>query len=290
MGLVRWSVASVTAALAVVACGSTTSTTTAPPATPTPAPTSSGPSGPPKAQVTLAGDASLAGGMTISTIECSYPSVSGEEIFVTGTLAASPGTSMHLTLSAGNVAVIMDTGSGTSFHAREFSGTGVTGFDAATGAQLDGPVTETTPATSNGTGIGRLTSISGSIDCAGQTPGTSTLAVSGTVTQGAASGSMTSVRVVCLPANNEVETFGLTQVGGAPNYTAVFAFSKQFTVDLVPPSGPAEFFTSAASASVTVAGTSATIDGDATESLAAGATASTIHVSGQSTCGSSITP
>jgi hypothetical protein len=132
--------------------------------------------------------------------------------------------------------------------------------------------------------------MTGSVDCAGQTSGTSTLALSGTVAQGAASGSMTSVHVVCIPASGEVETFGLTQVGGTPNYAVVFAFSGRFTMDLVPPGGAAGFFTSTASASVATTATGATVDGDATESVATGATASTIHVTGQSTCGSSTTP
>ncbi len=278
------------AAIAVTACGSTSSATSAPAATATPTASTSGPAGPPKAGATLTGDASLAGGMTISSIECSTPSVDGEEIVVNGTSSVTPSISIRLTVTASNVTVLLDTGSGTSFHARDFSGTGVTGFDAASGVQLSGPLTETTPANGSGGLIGAATHLTGSVDCAGQTPGSSTLAISGTVAQGAVSGGMTSVHVVCTPATNSVVTSGLTQVGGAPSLTVVFAFPGRFTMDLVPPSGPAEFFTSTATASVTATSTGATLNGDATELVAAGTTAVTIHVSGQSTCGSSTIP
>jgi hypothetical protein len=283
-------VAGAALALVAAACGSPATTTSAPAATPTSSATTSGPTGPPTAGVTFTGDVSLAGGMTIGTIECSLPSLDGDEIVVNGTSAITPSISIRLTVSASSVVLLLDTGSGSSFHARDFSGTGVTGFDAASGVKFSGPVSETTPANASPSLIGSLKSIDGSVDCAGQTPGTSTLAISGTVPQGVAAGSMTSVHVVCFAANTEVETFGLINVGGTPAYAVVFAFSGRFTMDLLPSSGAGEFFTSNVSASVTTSSTAATISGDATESVAAGATASTLHVSGQSTCGSAITP
>jgi hypothetical protein len=228
--------------------------------------------------------------MTIGTIECSSPSLDGSQIVVNGTSSVTPSVSIRLTVSSSSVAVLLDTGSGSSFHARDFSGTGVTDFDPTRGFQFSGPVTDTTPANGNPSLIGALASLTAHVDCAGQTPGSSTLAVTGTVAQGAASGSMTSVHVVCLTANTEVETFGLVQLSGAPAYTVVFAFSGRFTMDLLPSSGAAEFFMSTASASVTTSSTGATVSGDATESVAPGTAASMLHVTGQSTCGSSITP
>jgi hypothetical protein len=288
MALLRSAVATAAAALAVVACGSTTTAPSSATTTPTPAATSSGPTGPPNAHVTLTGDPSLTGAMTIDTIECSDPSLSGEQIFVAGSPAASPSTSMHLTLAAGTVAIVLDTGSGSSFHARQFSGTGITGFDAAKGAQLSGPVTDTTPATSNTAGIGTLRSVAGTIDCAGQTPGSSTITISGTDSLGTVSGGITSVHVICL-STGEVETFGLTQVAGAPASVIIFQFPGRFTMDFISAGGAAQFFT-ATGVSVTTTSTGATVNGDATQSVAAGATPSTLHVAGQSTCGSAITP
>jgi len=291
MGSLKAGVVGAVMVLVAVGCGSsTTPAKTSPASLPvsTPSPTVAAPSGPPSAQVTLTGDPSIAGAMTIATVECSFPSVAGAEIFVTGSAATAPSTSVHVTVSSGSVAVVADSGSGTSFHARTFSGTGVTGFDAATGVQLNGPVTETTPSADNKAGIGNLTNVAGTISCAGQTPGTTTMVMTGTLTDGNVSGGITDAHVVCL--SNEAETLGVVQVGGAPAYTAIFSLAGRYTADVVPASGAAEFFISTASATSMPTTTGTTINGDATQQVSAGATAHTIHVSGQSTCGSSITP
>jgi hypothetical protein len=275
--------------LVAVACGSTPANTppaTAPPVTPSP--TASGPSGPPSAQVSITGDSSIAGAMTIDTIECSFPAVAGEEIFVTGSPAASSATSIHLTVTASAVAVVADTGAGTSFHVRTFSGSGVSGFDAATGAKLSGSVTETTPSADNPAGVGHITSLSATISCAGQTPGSTTMVMSGSVTAGSVSGGITDVHVVCM--TNEAETLGIVQVGGSPAFTAIFSLAGKYTVDLAPASAPVSFFVSTAAATSTPTATGTTVNGDATEQVSGGAIAHTIHVSGTSTCGSGITP
>ena len=290
MGLLKAGVGGALLALVVAACGSSSPASTPPATAPaaTPSPTASAPSGPPSAQVSIVGDPSIAGAMTIDTIECSFPSIAGEEIFVTGSPATSSATSIHLTMTAGALAVIADTGSGTSFHARTFAGTGVAGFDAATGAQLSGPLTETTTSSDKGTGVGKITSITGTINCAGQTTGSSTMVMSGAVAQGSASGAVSDVHVICL--TNEAETLGLIQVGTSSEYTVIFSLAGRFTVDLVPATGSAAFFASTASATSAPTATGTTVNGDATEQVAAGATAHTIHVSGQSTCGSAIAP
>jgi hypothetical protein len=291
MGSLKAGVVGAVVALIAVGCGSSTTPATTSPATApasTPSPTVSAPTGPPSAQLTFTGDPSIAGAMTIATIECSFPSVAGAEIFVTGSPATGPSTSVHVTVSSGKVDVVADSGSGTSFHARTFSGTGVSGFDAATGVQLNGPVTETTPSDENTTGIGHLTTVGGTISCAGQTAGTTTMVMTGTLADGTVSGGITDVHVVCL--SNETETLGIVQIGGVPGYTAIFSLAGRFTADVVPTSGPAEFFVSAASATSMPTTTGTTINGDATQHVSAGATAHTIHVTGQSTCGSSITP
>jgi hypothetical protein len=291
MGSLRAGVVGAAVALIAVACGSTSSSSTPTPSSstaPTPTPTPAAPSGPPTAQVMLTGDTSIAGAMTINTVECSFPSVAGEEIFVTGTPGATPTISIHLTLIAGGVAVVADTGSGTSFHARTFSGSGVSAFDAATGAQLSGPLTETTPSGDNTTGVGKITSITGTIGCGGQTPGSTTMVMTGTLAEGPISGGITDARVVC--TSGGVETLGIIQVSGSPVYTAIFSLQGKFTADVVATVGAASFFVSTASATSTPTATDTTVNGDATQQVTAGATAHTIHVSGQSTCGSAITP
>jgi hypothetical protein len=291
MGLLKAGVVGAQVALVAVACGSASPANTPPATAPvsTPSPTANAPSGPPSAQVTIAGDPTIAGALTIDTIECSFPSIAGEEIFVTGSPSPSSATSIHLTLTGAALAVIADTGSGTSFHARTFAGTGVSGFDAATGAQLSGPLTETTTSSDKGTtGVGKITAVTGTISCAGQTPGSSTMVMSGTVAQGVLSGSVTDVHVVCL--SNEAETLGLVRVGSATEYTAIFSLAGKFTVDLVPATGSADFFVSTASATSTPTSTGTSISGKATQQVTAGTTAHTIHLSGESTCGSAIAP
>jgi hypothetical protein len=291
MGSLRAGVVGAVVALVAVGCGSSTTPAKTPPATvpaSTPSPTASAPSGPPSAQVSIVGDPSIAGAMTIGTVECSFPSVAGEEIFVTGSPATAASTSIHLTLAPSLLGVVADSGSGTSFHARTFSGTGVSGFNAATGAQLSGSLTETTPSSDNTTGVGKISSITGTISCGGQTSGSTTMVMTGTLTDGNVSGGITDAHVVCL--SNEAETLGVVQVGGSPAYTAIFSLAGKFTADVVPASGSAEFFVSTGSATSTPTTTGTTIDGDAAQQVTAGATAHTIHITGQSTCGSSITP
>ena len=93
--------------------------------------------------------------------------------------------------------VRVGTGSGTTLKLRSFEGTGVTGFDAASGAQLDSTLTETTAAGSAVGDLGSLSSIKGSIDCGDQLPGSASITITGPTQFGQIDGQLTNVVVTC---------------------------------------------------------------------------------------------
>ena len=78
-------------------------------------------------------------------------------------------------------------GSGATLSLR-LRGIGRDAFRRGEGAELDSPLTETTPAGSATGDLGALTSISGTVDCGDQQAGTTTVVVSGTTPFGQLSG------------------------------------------------------------------------------------------------------
>ena len=125
--------------------------------------------GPASSQFALTGTADLTGPVSAQTIVCDRPSLDGPEIFFLGQ-AGTTGPQVVIFLRAGHVEVRVATGSGATLRERDFAGTGVTTFDAATGAQLDTPLTETTAAGAAIGDLGALSHISGTIDCGTSNP------------------------------------------------------------------------------------------------------------------------
>ena len=152
-----------------------------------PAASSQSPAAPPKgpatAQLTFVGDASLAGPASAQP-SCNFPGVDATTISI---FVQPPDQTVldRVVVAAGKVSVRVAAGSGTEYRERDFEGTGVTGFDPATGAQIDSPLTETPLAAGQNPGsLGAITSIKGSVDCGNQTTGTSTVAVTGSTAEG----------------------------------------------------------------------------------------------------------
>jgi hypothetical protein len=274
--------------LAVAACGggssssnSTTTTTTAPAA----------PKGPPSGAIAVTGDAQVTGNLSGLTISCANPGLDGSTITVTGTPPGQdPATGPFFTLflSEGRVFVRISTGSGPDFKVREFTATtGLSGFDAATGAQIDSPLSETTPAGSNKGDLGAVTAIKGSVDCGNFAPGTSTVKLIGDTADGAVNGVLDPVLVTC--TTNQQGTYvvvrGVVNVGSAkaiffvttqPNGTlTIFETAQTSTTQR-------QYQASPGSGSPTTTGTK--INGDAVEQSAT--PPHTIHVEGDATCGS----
>jgi hypothetical protein len=276
--------------LAVAACGGSSSS----PGTTTTATTATVPKGPPTAALNVTGDVGLTGVMGNLSVSCDNPGFDGNQISVGGSPAgqqdpAGPGFFMFV--SAGKVVFRVSVGSGTSFTVREFTGMGVTGFDAATGAQIDTPLSETTAAGTNTGTIGAVSALKGSIDCGNFTAGTSTVKLTGDTADGAVNGTFDPVLVTCTtnPGSNFPGNFvivrGITNVGSTkamffvttqPDGTlAIFETVQQ-------PSGQHQYSGPAASGSPRTDG--ATIKGDAVEQNAT--PPHTIHVEGDAKCGS----
>ena len=263
----------------VTAMPSATATVTA---VATPVPTL----GPATQQLTLAGPTGAAGALTSGAVRCNLPSTGGLQISVLGQLA-DPNLSVYVFVSPGNVSVRYDSGAGATYVERDFTGTGVTNFDAAKGAQIDSPLTEVPIQDAKGN-LGVLTSISGSIDCGNQMPGSSTLALSGLTTKGTLSGGIDPVNVECQNGQYGpmVSIIGFAQVDMASTEVIMSVSPGTFTVYPV----GAGFYRNTSTATATLTATGAHVDGDAVEQLAAGskATPHKVHVTGDVICGTSI--
>jgi hypothetical protein len=240
--------------------------------------------GPATQTLAITGSAATPLAVTNATIRCSMPSSNGLEITVLGQ-PSDPNTSVYIFVWAGNVTVRYDSGSGSTYKERDFAGTGVTGFDPAKGVQIDSTLTETADGTAHGT-LGILSSIKGGVDCGNQTPGTSTLALSGLSPKGSLSGGLDPVNVECVNSasiGSYVSVIGFGTVGTTSTEVILAIYSGRFTVYPV----DAGFYQSVSTATVTLSATGAHIDGDAVEELAAGSTTKphTVHVSGDVVCG-----
>jgi hypothetical protein len=255
-----------------------------PAASPTPAPLPT--RGPATAQMTLAGDPALGTLSPNVAVQCNFPSVTGSLIILTE--QASPnGLAVRVVLSPGQVSVRYASGSGKTYLDREFTGTGIAGFDAAKGAQFDTSLGTVPYAGATGD-LGTITSIKGSVDCGTQTPGTSTLTITGATADGQLNGiTLNPVRVQCTTISpaNYVSAVGVAQVGSVPTLFFVSGSPTGFTVAQEPQTGGVAFYTNKTPAAVTVTTTGMHVSGDATEAPAAGKTAHTVTVTGDATCG-----
>ena len=225
--------------------------------------------------------------MTTIEIICGQPSLDGPQIFFVGTSAAGP--QIVLFLRAGYVEGRVGTGSGTTLKLRTFTGTGVTSFDAGSGAQLDSKLTETTAAGSAVGDLGALTSISGSIDCGDQLPGTASVTISGTSLAGPLDGALTATKVLCTftSSGEFVNVSGLSTAGATPVLVFVTASSGSLQV-AVEISDSGTFYAGKGAGFATVSPDGVTISGDVAESVKAGATPHALHVTGTATCGATV--
>jgi hypothetical protein len=252
----------------------TTSSSTSPPA-----------AAAPTATISLTGAVGLAGPASEQGVRCNFPDLAGLGIAV---LAQPPdGTSLlRIALRPGRVKVIVSTGSGSDFHERSFEGPGVTAFDAARRAVVDSALTETAaPAGSTKGAIGAITSIKGSVDCGDQTPGKSTVTLTGTTREGALTAAVLDpVRVECDPSPQgaELAASGLVRVASTRALVAIGLTSDgAVTVDEILPSVSHRY---TAGGSASVSSTGAHLRADVVEQNVP-APAPRLHVEGDFTCG-----
>ena len=247
--------------------------------------------GPATAQISLTGGAGLTGPVTAQTINCNRPSLDGPEIFFSGQ-AGSSGPTIVIFLGARQMEVRVATGAAATLKERDFSGTGVTSFDAAVAAQFSSSLTETTAAgTAVGT-LGALTSISGSIDCGNEQPGSANVVVSGLTPYGQLSGALTSVDVTCtvtVSSGTFVGIAGLGMAGATPVLVFVTASTGLLQV-AVETRTAGTFYSGKGAGLATLVPGGATMSGDVPEGVATGAspTPNLVHVVGTATCGKTI--
>jgi hypothetical protein len=271
-----------TAPLVQASAPPATATVSAPP--PTPAP-----SGPATATLTFVGDVHLAAGIGPVTIRCNFPNLNGSNITVFG--SSKDGVdSFFLTVTGAVFYLRVSAGSGTTFTYRQFQGSGVTAFDSARGAQLSGAVSETTPTGAATGAIPVIASMTATIDCGGQTAGSGTVHVKGTLPAGAVDADLTDLRVECdtFQGNMSVVGDGLVMIGTKQSFVAITvqptgATTLFFSIGPVP-----AYLNGPAPSSGKITGQSATFDADASAPASATSPAIIVHMSGQVTCGSSV--
>jgi len=247
----------------------------------TPAPTKE----PATQHLTLAGPTGAAVPVTGAGIRCNLPSTDVPQISVLAQ-PSDPNLSVYIFVQSGKVTVRYDSGSGSTYVERDFAGTGVTNFDAAKGATIDSTLTEVANSDAHGS-LGVLTSINGSIDCGNQMPGSSTLTFTGLTPNGALTGGLNPVNVECLTNSNgsSVSILGVVEVSSTPTDVVMSVSPGTFSVYPV----GAGFYRNSSTAVVSLTATGAHVAGDGIEqNLAAGAKAHTIHVTGDVTCGTTV--
>ena len=277
---------SVNGATATPATTPTATPTATATVTPTPTPTK----GPATQNLTLGGPAGKAGAVTLAGIRCNLATTDGTTIKPQITVLArpaDPNLSVFIFVQPGSVTVRYDSGAGATYVERDFAGTGVTNFNAATGATIDSTLTEAPTQGAHGN-IGILTSITGSIDCGNQLPGSAALTFSGSTPKGALGASLQNVNVECTSSaatGSYVSVQGIMKIGSTL-YLVIIAIRPTSFSFFAAGDG---FFLSTKTAVSTLTANGGHVDGSAVEeSPAAGKKASTVHLSGDATCGTTV--
>ena len=282
------------ATASAVASAAPTQAVSVPPTATVSAPASASATGslpPASFELSVAGDDNVKGTWGASFgITCDNPSFDGSDVLF---FAKSPDKAavVLVTLAASSIDVNERAGAGADYTSRDFTGTGVSAFDAAKGATFNSDLTEVQQAGAKPGKLGAITHISGSVDCGNQTPGTSTVQVSGATADGAVSGPFESSRIACVHS---------AQNGDAVNVTALVTAGTTPTLLIVhfPADGKATIFqvTNEGQTSNSYAidptgdqamtATGGHVDADFEEVVTSG-TPHVLHLAGDLTCGTS---
>ncbi|HLX35425.1 MAG TPA: hypothetical protein VKR30_09335 [Candidatus Limnocylindrales bacterium] len=243
--------------------------------------------------MTVAGDANVTGTWGPSFgVTCDNPSFAGPDIIFFGQSPDAKAVVL-IALMAGSIGVSERAGSGANYTDREFKGTGVSAFDPATGGTFDSDVSEVVQPNAKPGTLGKISHVTGSIDCGGQTAGASTVTVTGSTADGAVSGPFSSFRVQCNSSAQYGRSVGMTgiiTIGSNPTLMIITLPSANpnggviFSVGDNPATNHTYKLDPAGTLSVTATG--AHIDADFVEVLAGGAAGPhRIHLAGDVTCG-----
>lgn len=238
------------------------------------------------ATLTLDGDTSIAGTVADPIVNCSYPTLDGLRITAAGQ-PQDPASTVSISIAPKAVTVTLQSGTGPGLHERVFTGSGVSGFDAAHGATLDASLHETTPTGVTPGTIGALTRVHGTVDCGTQKPGSSTMSVTGKTRAGTLSGPLESVRVGCFVNgdDNYVVVRGIGKVGNKRAEVFVNAQPARFIVGVTLPKTGSLSYASDPYATSLPTDVGATVKGDAVEGGGSATGSNTLHVEGGAKCG-----
>jgi hypothetical protein len=272
------------AVLVVLVAACTDSKPTSSPS-PSSAPTGLVAPGTPIGNLTLAGDPALSGPASVS-IRCDFPELDGQTITVLGT-AADGTTQLIVDIGSAKLRLRLYAGTGTDYHERVFEGPGVLAFDGSTGAKIDSTLTEVTPTRSNTPGqIGAATALQGTFDCNGQTPGSTTITLTGDTAEGRLDGvSIERALVECNTDSlgNEAIVLGVITVGPDKLLVSVELRVDGVGVSETLPSGALHKYR-APLGTATISTTDAHVSADVVEQDAT--PPHTLHVEGDAKCGS----
>jgi|HubBroStandDraft_6_1064221.scaffolds.fasta_scaffold20536_4 hypothetical protein len=278
-------------AVALTACGAAAPTPPGSAAAQTPTPPTTSTPGPASEQATLTGDPRITGPLTAGVthfVTCEEPSLSGAEIFAFES-AADPSVGVFLTIRAGFINVRLASGSGAAYTERDFAGSGVKSFGAASGAHFSSSLSEATPVGTHKGAVEAITSIAGSVSCGTFTPGGGTVTVTGDTGDGTLSGSLTSTRVECGGSGQGSYAIvaGLSRVGSTPALINIDGGSGASPLYVtVSTASQTRQFSNSATGLVTFSAGGVAYHGTLTETAASGPGGHMVMVSGSVTCGS----
>jgi hypothetical protein len=231
----------------------------------------------------------LAGPLTPTSISCAFPGLDGSTITVLAR-TVDPNAQTFIIVTGAAVRVRVASGSGKTYLERDFDGKGVSSYDAARGGHLDAALHESVVAKGGAKTLPAAMSIKGDIHCGGQTPGSSTIVLSGETGIGAIGGTLSSVRVRCATdtRGKVVTAVGIAKVGAKRALVFVDGQPNAFTL-VVEPAGAttALVFKSSGNTAATTTGRSMHVSGNATDQPVAGQRAHTVHAAGDAVCGAS---
>ncbi|MEY2452367.1 MAG: hypothetical protein QOD92_1941 [Acidimicrobiaceae bacterium] len=232
----------------------------------------------------MEGDAGVAGVALNTGVRCNVPRAEGQAIVVLGE-ASVPGTAFIIEFRAGKVTVQAYGGSGSDYHERHFEGTGVVGFDAANGVDVEASLASVAlaPGKTPGT-IGTINSIKGSVDCGKQTAGTATVTITGATAEGTFdNATLDPVLVECSSDGQGNEAF-VTAVAmlGSVKAEIGLGLSSGGAVDMTVSGG--HHYTAPGTTAITATG--AHVNADVVEQEVS--SPHTLHVEGDVACGTRV--
>ena len=249
---------------------------------PSPSPTATD-AGQASQNLVLTGATGLAGPLSGSAVRCNEPFLGGLQI-VARAFPADRNLTVLIAAQVNSVSVKLESGSGQTYAERDFTGVGVSDFNAGLGVQIDATLTEAAGNLAHGN-LGQITAIKGQINCGNQTTGTSSLVFAGTTAKGSITGSLSSADVQCQFDNNygwAVSTFGLVNIANDPTPIEVYLTSNYAEVIL----SYNTYFFSQAKTVVTLSQSGASVSATLHPEL--GNTSYSFTVKGDVACGSTL--